>query len=308
MIVTIRGFVFAALAVFLSASAWGAEEITITTYYPSPQGVYKNLKAKQLAVGDTYYGLKWQPETGGTISAAADMVVEGRVGIGTITPNHLLSVSSNTTGIYAIEMNRTNTDTNDYNTWRLWNMNSLYGYGFEIWQYPLVPASYGGNANIRRFEINATGDTYLTPSGGSVIVGGTTVPAFASANNNIHATGEIISNKTTGHGQFRAISGSYGAIFRNDGNDFYMLLTNASNQYGIWNDYRPFRINMTNGNTILGYSSVAPTNVGINTLSPQVKLHIKGNAGIMNLEGSDHVYMQFYPDGYAAGRERLYWL
>jgi len=44
-------------------------------------------------------------------------------------------------------------------------------------------------------------------------------------------------------------------------------------------------------------------NVGIGTTAPAAPLHISGNAGILNLEGSNHAYMQWYPDGFAAGRK-----
>jgi hypothetical protein len=39
--------------------------------------------------------------------------------------------------------------------------------------------------------------------------------------------------------------------------------------------------------------------VGINTGSPTSAFHVKGNAGLVNLEGSDHCFIQFYPDGIA---------
>lgn len=44
-------------------------------------------------------------------------------------------------------------------------------------------------------------------------------------------------------------------------------------------------------------------NVGIGTDSPQSTLHIKGNAGILNMEGQDHTYIQWYPLGFSAGRK-----
>lgn len=43
--------------------------------------------------------------------------------------------------------------------------------------------------------------------------------------------------------------------------------------------------------------------VGVSTLTPNSNLHVAGNAGILTLEGTDHVYIQYYPDGYAAGRK-----
>lgn len=44
-------------------------------------------------------------------------------------------------------------------------------------------------------------------------------------------------------------------------------------------------------------------NIGINSNNPQAKLHITQNAGALNLEGTNHVYMQFYPNGYSEGRK-----
>lgn len=44
-------------------------------------------------------------------------------------------------------------------------------------------------------------------------------------------------------------------------------------------------------------------NVGIGTAAPQSKLHIASNGGVLNLEGTDQVYVQYYPDGLAAGRK-----
>lgn len=47
----------------------------------------------------------------------------------------------------------------------------------------------------------------------------------------------------------------------------------------------------------------ANNRVGIGTATPRAILHAAGNGGIFNLEGTDHTYIQFYPDGYAAGRK-----
>ena len=49
------------------------------------------------------------------------------------------------------------------------------------------------------------------------------------------------------------------------------------------------------------YPSGAP--LGIGTSTPQTTLHVKGNGGLMDVEGSDHCYLQFYPFGFGAGRK-----
>lgn len=42
--------------------------------------------------------------------------------------------------------------------------------------------------------------------------------------------------------------------------------------------------------------------IGLGTLSPLRKFHIKENAYALALEGTDHVYQEFYPQGVSAGR------
>lgn len=68
-----------------------AEEITLTTYYPAPYGAYDELSANRLEVEDgavigaTYIGTAIAPANG--------LVVEGNVGIGTVTPTEKLDVN-----------------------------------------------------------------------------------------------------------------------------------------------------------------------------------------------------------------------
>jgi hypothetical protein len=48
------------------------------------------------------------------------------------------------------------------------------------------------------------------------------------------------------------------------------------------------------------------TNVGIGTTAPSAALHVKGNGGSLYLEGTDHNFIGFYPDGLAAGRKAYF--
>ena len=91
----LTGF-FAIILTCLFTLSVSAETLTITTYYPSPYGVYSDLRAKRLAVGNAYYNPTTYP-WGGTIDANADLVVEGNVGIGTVTPQTELDVNGNVT-------------------------------------------------------------------------------------------------------------------------------------------------------------------------------------------------------------------
>lgn len=95
-------FVFSFLMSLVS-TCFAQEQITITTYYPSPVGVYNELRARRMAIGDNWFN----PATnvwGTQIDANADLVVEGNVGIGTRTPTGgagagiTLDISSGTSG------------------------------------------------------------------------------------------------------------------------------------------------------------------------------------------------------------------
>ncbi len=45
----------------------------------------------------------------------------------------------------------------------------------------------------------------------------------------------------------RQVYGNYGAFWRNDGSHYYLLGTNSGDQNGLWNGFRPFRYNFSNG-------------------------------------------------------------
>jgi len=81
-----------------------AEDITITTYYPSPYGVYREMRAQRMAIGENYIDhsvVCWEGDTncngsGGQIMIPSandvDLIVKGNVGIGTTGPGAKLSV------------------------------------------------------------------------------------------------------------------------------------------------------------------------------------------------------------------------
>ncbi len=63
---------------FLYAACFAEESITITTYYPSPYGSYRQLTADQIAIGSAYRNPTYADGT---------LYVQGNVGIGTTSPN-----------------------------------------------------------------------------------------------------------------------------------------------------------------------------------------------------------------------------
>lgn len=51
--------------------------------------------------------------------------------------------------------------------------------------------------------------------------------------------------------------------------------------------------------TFLAISTISLAQMGLGTTNPAVKLHIKSNAAMLRLEGTDHALMEFYPKGAA---------
>ncbi len=124
------------------------------------------------------------------------------------------------------------------------------------------------------------------PVNGLLIQGNTgmglTSPVYKlDVNGVIRNNADVIS---TSANTFRSIYGNYGVFDRNDGSDFYMLLTNAGDQYGSWNALRPFRINLPSGDVYINsnstsiYSRSSDGYVGIGTTSPVSKLDVRGKS------------------------------
>jgi len=86
-----------AVFIILAASYFVfSEEITITTYYPSPFGNYRELRSQRMAIGEHYSNSTYCWGAAGActnvINATTDLVVEERLGIGTIIPKNMLDV------------------------------------------------------------------------------------------------------------------------------------------------------------------------------------------------------------------------
>ena len=87
------------LFLLIIPSVFSQENITITTYYPAPFGVYEELRSRRMAIGQTYFDQSQHPwaataiPAAGEISQDADLVVEGNVGIGTTAPDVKLLVN-----------------------------------------------------------------------------------------------------------------------------------------------------------------------------------------------------------------------
>ena len=96
--------IFFILGLGLSFSGFAQEQITITTYYPSPFGIYNEMRAKRLAVGTNYLDSS-------TVTVADDqLIVEGEVGIGNTDPQGALDITSTTGALIVPRMSTAQRD------------------------------------------------------------------------------------------------------------------------------------------------------------------------------------------------------
>lgn len=119
--------------------------------------------------------------------------------------------------------------------------------------------STGGNAGEGQGKLlikDNTGGTRIAIDTAGQVGIGTTGPGqrLDVSGGNIRTSGELIS---TNANQARFISGNYGVIHRNDGSNYYILLTASGDQYGSWNTLRPFRIANDTGHVYLGNMHLA---------------------------------------------------
>jgi hypothetical protein len=81
---------------FGSGLCFAQEQVTITTYYPSPYGVYNSLLARKMAVGDT--NGDGQLDSNDAPASDNNLIVKGNVGIGIATPTGAAAPNGATTG------------------------------------------------------------------------------------------------------------------------------------------------------------------------------------------------------------------
>ena len=144
-----------------------------------------------------------------------------------------------------------------------------------------------------------TGATVNTASTQSVFLGGSTRAGGASRTNQI-----VIGYNAEGIGSNSVVLGNSS------------ILTTALRGFvgiGITTPTASLHINNTTTSaSFLVEDSANPDTtpfiidsaglVGIGTTTPTAKFHVSGNAGVVNWEGTDHIYQQFYPSGLSAGR------
>ncbi|WP_447880030.1 phage tail fiber protein [Serratia fonticola] len=83
--------------------------------------------------------------------------------------------------------------------------------------------------------------------------------------------------QSTTSDNYRLIGGDYGTYWRNDGNSLYLLMTNAKNQYGAYNELRPLAVNVKNGDVVLGHNAVINGNLRVGQATHSTDGNIMGS-------------------------------
>ncbi|MFA5008868.1 MAG: hypothetical protein WC546_06590 [Candidatus Omnitrophota bacterium] len=163
-------------------SVFSQETLTIATYYPSPIGVYDEVRTRRAAIGDNYYDASqycWGAGCTNQVAANADLVVEGRTGIGTFNPAVPLDVMGGSIHVH----NDNNTlrgslytapsdETGLYDEEFVLSLTSADGAqsGDSRSSIFIGPSASGAAPATGRVEVSAD-KIYLNPNGGNTGIG-----------------------------------------------------------------------------------------------------------------------------------------
>jgi hypothetical protein len=184
-----------------------AEEITITTYYPSPYGSYNSLQVDKLGVGDNNGDSAFT--SADVPSTSGNVWIKGNVGIGTTAPTSALQVAGASDG---------SPDANGVHIGMSGNYAAmeLAGSTGSYIDFTIAATDFKGRiiydnaANAFGFYTNGTVRQYIDASG-NVGLGGTTSPAVTlDVNGDI--AGDLISTGSTGYVGY--VAGTGGGAYK----------------------------------------------------------------------------------------------
>lgn len=124
-------------------------------------------------------------------------------------------------------------------------LKSWYGIGF----YSTLLDSVGKETGMTGYINTRNG---LLQMKGQIIPGdyGNFDGRFIKLSGSQNITGTLRSSdeyQSTSANGYRSVYGSYGTFWRNDGSNLYLMITNSGDQYGAYNNLRPFTVNLATG-------------------------------------------------------------
>ena len=110
---------------------------------------------------------------------------------------------------------------------------------------PYIDFHYNNSESDYTFRIVQNSEDTLTLGGKVNVTNNLTVASGGmSVAGSIKNTGEIQSETSN---SYRLVFGDYGAFWRNDGRDLYLMLTDSGDQYGVYNSLRPLTVDLPTG-------------------------------------------------------------
>lgn len=124
-------------------------------------------------------------------------------------------------------------------------LKSWYGIGF----YSTLLDSVGKETGMTGYINTRNG---LLQMKGQIIPGdyGNFDGRFIKLSGSQNITGTLRNSdeyQSTSANGYRSVYGSYGTFWRNDGSNLYLMITNSGDQYGAYNNLRPFSVNLATG-------------------------------------------------------------
>ncbi len=271
------------------------------------------IQAGAVSTATNSYGLTVNAQTGATNNYAAAFM-GGNVGIGTSSPTSLFDINAASNPRMRFRVNNASSGfTIGNNTGSsevyLWNeLNTRMVFGTNSTQRMVILE--GGNVGIGTTtpvgllhvssDIAATGLTFLTQANAST-------DSFDLNFRKARGTGASPTVITTadelGVVNFTGYGGAAGYITGaaiKGISSGTIADSRVPGQLSFWTGTNAAPSVLTERMTILNDG-----NVGIGTASPGTTLHVVKNGNALRLEGTDHTYMEFYPDGPAT---RKAWL
>lgn len=118
-----------------------------------------------------------------------------------------------------------------------YNGDNLFYVGRGSANYHVSLFNYKGGSGI---VLGEDGSISVTTANGRAV----------NLSGSMKATGEMQSSSAN---SFRIAYGSYGTFWRNDGNRLYLMMTNSGDQFGDYNNLRPFYVDISTGAVTMGH-------------------------------------------------------